>query len=59
MVSKGRPKRINPDTLRDRSIKLHVSKKEKELIEKHFGKGNVSRKVRELLLDHIYACEGC
>jgi hypothetical protein len=59
MVSKGRPKRINPDTLRTKNVKIYLSKSEKQDWEDHFGKGKVSRKVRDLINDHIYACEGC
>ena len=55
----GQTKILNPDLIRTEWIKLHVSKSEKTKIVDHFGKGTVSRKIRELILDHIYVCSGC
>lgn len=52
-----RPKRQNKELIRDKEIKLHVNKFEKKQIEDHFGKGRVSRRIRDIVMAHIYECD--
>lgn len=57
MTQHGRPRRHNPKLLRNEEIKLHVNILEKQMIEDHFGKGRVSRRIREIIIQHCYECD--